>query len=309
MKKVIAAILAITAAAGIINTRTVDAAEIELAPPPMPELIEELPAPPMPPLTVEDIELPPPAMPPIPVESKPEKTKEPEIDYSDDPQLYRNPLDFMDIVEYYPQKGDGWYRIANRLKVSMTDLLMANHATLETPVILGKAIYVPDMGCGVQSHAEPVMIAERTLFNDPNSVSWLNILKSAAALDGMELKAGETFRWWSYPAFKSGCGKSAGYVKSTVLVNGERQEGYGGGICFTSTTLWQTAVLSCGMQSVTRCSHSANVSYCHTGVDDAAVNAYNKDMAFKNTTGHDVRFEVRADGLTGGLTVKVYEIN
>jgi vancomycin resistance protein VanW len=71
-----------------------------------------------------------------------------------------------------------------------------------------------------------------------------------------------------------------GYVKAPVSFDGELLRAFGGGVCQTSTTLYNAALLS-GMEIVERHSHEFTAHYVPPG-QDAAVAFPSLDLRFRN---------------------------
>lgn len=123
------------------------------------------------------------------------------------------------------------------------------------------------------------------LDSDENRVN--NIRLASQKINGFVLKPGETF------SFNKIVGKrdyNKGYKKAKVLVNGESNEGVGGGICQLSSTIYNAALKS-GMQIIERHTHSGEVGYIPRG-QDAAVSYGYKDLKFKNLNNYPVKFIV-----------------
>lgn len=121
------------------------------------------------------------------------------------------------------------------------------------------------------------------LDSDENRVN--NIRLASQKINGLVLKPGETF------SFNKIVGKrdyNKGYKKAKVLVNGESNEGVGGGICQLSSTIYNAALKS-GMQIIERHTHSGEVGYIPRG-QDAAVSYGYKDLKFKNVNSYPVKF-------------------
>lgn len=92
-----------------------------------------------------------------------------------------------------------------------------------------------------------------------------------------------------------------GYQPATEIVNGEFVMGIGGGICQTSSTLFN-AVDQLGVQYVERHHHSLNVGYVPKG-RDATVSYGSLDFRFQNTTG--VPFLIQAIYSKDSITVQI----
>jgi vancomycin resistance protein VanW len=96
-------------------------------------------------------------------------------------------------------------------------------------------------------------------------------------LDGYVIQPGATF---SFNKVVGTCSRDQGYRKAPVSYNGQLVENWGGGVCQTSTTLYNAALLA-GMQIVERNRHRFAPSYVPAG-RDAAVAYDTIDLQFRN---------------------------
>ncbi|RFB13477.1 hypothetical protein DZB84_17355 [Bacillus sp. HNG] len=138
-----------------------------------------------------------------------------------------------------------------------------------------------------------------THFNSSNKERATNIALSAAAIDSYVLFQNETF------SFNKVVGKrtaARGYQPAPEIIRGELIEGIGGGICQTSSTLFNAVDLA-GVEIVKRYSHSKRVGYVPPG-RDATVSWYGPDFLFKNTYNQPILIRARVSG--GTLIVSVY---
>ncbi|WP_180271130.1 VanW family protein [Fredinandcohnia onubensis] len=138
-----------------------------------------------------------------------------------------------------------------------------------------------------------------THFNSSNKERSKNIALSAAAIDSYVLFQNETF------SFNKVVGKrtaARGYQPAPEIIRGELIEGIGGGICQTSSTLFN-AVDRAGVEIVKRYSHSKRVGYVPPG-RDATVSWYGPDFLFKNTYNQPILIRAKVYG--GTLIVTVY---
>lgn len=110
--------------------------------------------------------------------------------------------------------------------------------------------------------------------NNPSRVQ--NIRVSAFKIGGTRLNPQEEF---SFNATVGARTKENGYGEATVILNGEFQKGIGGGVCQTSTTLFNAA-LHAGMQITQSRPHSLSVSYVPPSLD--AMVSSESDLKFKN---------------------------
>ena len=105
-------------------------------------------------------------------------------------------------------------------------------------------------------------------------------------VNGYRLEPGRTFSFNKVVGMRSA---ERGFFPADEIVYGEMVEGYGGGVCQASTTIYQAAVCA-GMQIVTRQPHSEKVRYTELGLDATVYLSKNrnKDFVFKNTTDSDI---------------------
>ena len=98
---------------------------------------------------------------------------------------------------------------------------------------------------------------------------------------------------------------SNGYKPATVLIDGESQQGYGGGTCQVSSTLYNVVLQLPGLTVLQRRAHGNNgASYLPIGVD-AAVGNSQLNFRFRN----DYPFPIRIDASSqdGALTIAIYK--
>jgi vancomycin resistance protein YoaR len=105
-----------------------------------------------------------------------------------------------------------------------------------------------------------------------------------------------------------------GYVKAPVSYDGELIRAFGGGVCQTSTTLYNAALLA-GLPIVERHAHVFAPSYVPPG-RDAAVAQYDIDLRFQNPYPWPIRIQARANGdrlevrvLGRGRPLTTYEVS
>lgn len=88
---------------------------------------------------------------------------------------------------------------------------------------------------------------------------------------------------------------SNGYKPAGVIVNGKNTTGIGGGICQSSTTIYNAALL-CGMEVVERECHYYKSSYVDAG-RDATVDYGHIDLKLKNIFDYQLFMECYMDGV------------
>lgn len=116
-----------------------------------------------------------------------------------------------------------------------------------------------------------------------------NARLSAEQLNGKIVPPGATF---SFAKAVQSWSADRGYVKAPVSFDGELVRAFGGGVCQTSTTLYNAALLS-GMEIVERHSHEFAAHYVPPG-QDAAVAFPSLDLRFRNPYPFPVRIQAAA---------------
>lgn len=145
---------------------------------------------------------------------------------------------------------------------------------------------------------EIVVGAYTTYFNPAVAGRTKNIELSAEAINNVILGSGDVF------SFNTTVGPSDaahGYQPAEEIVNKKLVMGIGGGICQTSSTLYN-AVDLLGVGYVEKHHHSLEVGYVPNG-RDATVSYGGKDFRFENTTG--VPLLLKAVVGKGSLTVEI----
>lgn len=122
----------------------------------------------------------------------------------------------------------------------------------------------------------------------------INMSVASAACNDSVILPGET---WSF----SGCTgdsnlPSNGYVLANVIANGEYTQGYGGGICQVSSTIYKAAVCA-NLEIVERHYHYWASDYTKAGFD-ATINYGSLDLKLRNTTDYPVYLKCYTDGNT-----------
>jgi len=118
-----------------------------------------------------------------------------------------------------------------------------------------------------------------------------NARRAARALDGVRVATGATF---SFNARVGPWNAAAGYRRAPVSYDGELVRAYGGGVCQTSTTLYNAALLA-GLEVVERHRHIRPPAYVPPG-RDAAVAMPSVDLRLRNPYPEAVRLEARTVG-------------
>lgn len=132
-----------------------------------------------------------------------------------------------------------------------------------------------------------------TKFNSANKERSYNIGLAAQKSNKVLLLPGETF---SYNERTGPRTLSNGYKNAPVILNGAMEDGPGGGVCQTSTTLFNAALLS-GLQIDQVRNHSITSSYVPRG-RDAMVSDGGSDFKFTNNFEHAIYISCYRSGDT-----------
>ena len=118
-----------------------------------------------------------------------------------------------------------------------------------------------------------------------------NVGLSARKTSDVLLMPGEEY---SYNGMTGPSNRANGYKNAPVIVYGKLQQAPGGGVCQTSSTIYNTALFA-GMQITEVTNHSAASSYVPRG-RDATVSDGGLNLRFKNPYKHPVYVKNTANG-------------
>ncbi|MBC7808117.1 MAG: VanW family protein [Akkermansiaceae bacterium] len=138
-----------------------------------------------------------------------------------------------------------------------------------------------------------------TSFGSSSAARQSNIRKASAHMDGTLLAPGEVF---SYNDIVGPRSPRLGWRNAPTYQDGQVVPGPGGGICQTSTTLYN-AVLRANLKVVERRNHSMPVHYVPAGCD-ATVDYGSQDFKFQNNTKGPVYVQALTPG--GRLIFNLY---
>jgi vancomycin resistance protein YoaR len=126
-----------------------------------------------------------------------------------------------------------------------------------------------------------------------------NIETACSRINGTVLKPGDIF---SYNKVVGPRDASSGYRLAPVIIRGRLEPGLGGGICQTSSTLYN-AILMSGLKVVRRSHHAFPVHYLPAG-RDATVAYGSIDFKFQNDSGNTIA--IAAEGSGGRVLMRVF---
>lgn len=150
-----------------------------------------------------------------------------------------------------------------------------------------------------------------TSFKGSSSGRITNIKVSAKAFDDLLIHPGQEI---SYNEITGPKNKAYGYKEAPVIVGGELVPGLGGGVCQTSTTIYNTLLLA-DLTIIERSPHSLPPTYVKLGRDAAVASGY-LDLKFRNdfdypiymtskVVGTRVYFSVYGDALNRDYKVRI----
>lgn len=132
-----------------------------------------------------------------------------------------------------------------------------------------------------------------TTFNSALVERSYNIGLAAQRCNNVILKPGETFSYNEHTGMRV---LSNGYLNAPVIVGNDYEDAPGGGVCQTSTTLFNAVLLS-GLQIDQVRNHSKTSQYVPRG-RDAMVNDGGSDLKFTNNFDHAVYVQCYRSGST-----------
>ena len=142
------------------------------------------------------------------------------------------------------------------------------------------------------------VLAERTTRISGTNNRLNNIQLSSAAVNGTILAPDEVF---SFNGIVGERTAEKGYLEAGAYVNNETIQEIGGGICQTSSTIYD-CVLHSDLEVIERLNHMFTVAYLPLG-NDATINWGTADLKFRNNTEYPIRIEATVIGRD--LTVRL----
>lgn len=137
-----------------------------------------------------------------------------------------------------------------------------------------------------------------TTYDASNYNRSINLKVSANKINGVVLMPGEEF---SYNKTLGQRTAAAGYKPAAAFVGGKIVNEYGGGICQTSSTLYNTVLLA-NLEITTRTNHGFPVGYVPVG-RDATVSWGTLDFKFKNNRKYPIK--IRAYASNGVVKIDI----
>lgn len=168
---------------------------------------------------------------------------------------------------------------------------------IELPLTISPSGYLPE---DVSHLGEAVVASYTTKFNTSVVGRTTNIELSAQAINNVIVGNQDIF---SFNTTVGPSDQAHGYQVAKEAVDGKLVDGIGGGICQTSSTLFN-AVDLLKVTYVEKHHHSVHVGYVPTG-RDATVSFGGPDFRFQNTTGVPFLIKAYVNRASGTLTVEL----
>lgn len=150
---------------------------------------------------------------------------------------------------------------------------------------------IPKISSDLLSRINGVIGEFSTSFSGSSQNRIENIELSANAIKGTLLMPGETM---SFNETTGPRKREFGYKEADVIINGEFTPGVGGGVCQTSTTLYN-ALLLADVTILERAPHSIPPSYISLGMDAAVSYGY-LDLKFRNDFDYPIYIDSKIVG-------------
>ena len=138
------------------------------------------------------------------------------------------------------------------------------------------------------------LAAYRTVYYSSGSGRKHNIELVSSVIDGTVIPEGQSF---SYNRTTGPRTAKNGYQLATVIESGQYVEGYGGGVCQVSSTIYAAIMNDPNINVISRRKHGLDVSYIPYGMD-ATVSYGSIDLLFSNEYPFDIKLNIYAmDGV------------
>ena len=164
-------------------------------------------------------------------------------------------------------------------KAQIISLIETGEGGSELPMI----VLEPALSTDAAAATMNVIVEYKTDTSARGYNSRYNVRKGLSYFNGLTVYPGDTI---DFNAVVGPRIESRGWKSATEYVGNTTQEGFGGGICQASTTLYG-AMLKSGMTILERWPHSMTVSYVDPSLD-AAVTDTSKNLVFRNDTQHPI---------------------
>jgi vancomycin resistance protein YoaR len=233
------------------------------------------------------------------------------------PKLFRAPLDARyllgkgKVVGVLPSQDGEQLDVEGSLKAISAALSADPAGGSPVSAQLVMAAIPPTVSTAEAQQTAPLMTmvgSWTTYFYPGVSNYWgKNISIPAAKIDGYVVAPGAWFDFWQVVGVPT---LAQGYGLGGEIINGHTEEtgAIAGGICSTSTTLFNAA-LRAGYQIGERANHYYYISRYPVGLDATVAlgNGWEQDMTWRNDTAYPVL--IHAVNAPGAVTFELYSVN
>lgn len=182
-----------------------------------------------------------------------------------------------------------------------------NDPQLERKIIVEWETLLPSVSSQVPGYDFPQIlstgISSFRYGNHPNRVK--NIKLSLGTFQGVIVSPGEEF---SFNRVTGWITPNKGYTKTQVIMEGKVEEGVGGGVCQSSTTMYRS-ILNAGVKVTERRNHTLDVVYYHEfgyGLDATVYTDSRNDLKFVNNFSSPILINTYTDDLRKEAYVEFY---
>jgi len=165
-------------------------------------------------------------------------------------------------------------------KAQILSLIETGEGDRELPMI----VLEPALSTDAALSSMNVIVEYKTDVSARNYNSRYNVRKALSYFNGMEIKPGDTV---DFNAIVGPRTEARGWKSATEYVGNKTTEGFGGGVCQASTTLYGAMLLS-EMTVIERHPHSMTVAYVDPSLDAAVSDTSGKNLIFRNDTDRSI---------------------
>lgn len=158
----------------------------------------------------------------------------------------------------------------------------------------------PSISSDAASNGFNVIVEVSTDTSFRGAASRRNVAKALGYFDAFTVHPGDTVNFNDIVGPRT---EARGWQLAPEYAGNVSKDGYGGGVCQASTTLYNAALLA-GMDILERSRHSMTVSYVEPSLDAAVTDTGYKNLVFQNNTGHT--FYIYTSVTKENATVTIY---
>ncbi|MDD4066788.1 MAG: VanW family protein [Clostridia bacterium] len=192
---------------------------------------------------------------------------------------------------------------SNGITFNLEDAKFLYTNTLEKKISIPLIITQPEITTDSLSNEifKDVLSTYTTKYKESEKNRTVNVKLSASKINGTILLPGQEFSYNNVVGERT---FENGFKVATIFANNSHQQGLGGGICQTSSTLYN-AVLYSNLEVTNRANHQLLVSYVPLGQDATVAWPYT-DLKFKNNRTTPIK--IVAEAKDGKETVSILGI-